>query len=138
MKRWRKIASRLSEFSCDETGATAVEFAMVATAFIIMMFGTIYTGLMLYHKSSLKWAVELAARSAITNASVSQSSLQAIVNGHLTSIGVPAATVTYTPGVSNGVSAGTVSASFTHSYTIPMVNTFTLTFSETVVVPLGS
>lgn len=58
--------SRLRRFSLqfkrDENGFTAVEFAMVALPFMMLLFGTIAVGLFFFTTFSLENAVEKAAR----------------------------------------------------------------------------
>lgn len=129
---------RFSQLARNESGATAVEFSLVVVAFIVMVFGISYVGLMLFHKSSLKWAVERAARSAAIDTTITQSAMQTAVNGYLSGMGVPTATVTYVTGTSSGVPVGTLTASFTRNYTLPLVTTFTMTFTETAIIPQGS
>jgi Flp pilus assembly protein TadG len=58
-KRATKLNARLSK---DESGATAVEFAMVAAPFLMLLFGTIAVGLYFFVTFSLENAVEQAAR----------------------------------------------------------------------------
>ena len=50
----------------DPTGATAIEFAIVAPVFLLLMLGTANIGQMLYGKILLNGAVEQAARSSST------------------------------------------------------------------------
>lgn len=48
----------------DERGVTLVEFALVAPVFLMMLFGLLDVGQMIYGKSLLNGAVEAAARSS--------------------------------------------------------------------------
>ncbi len=62
----RNAGGRLRQFSArfyhDERGFTAVEFAMVAMPFLMLLFGTIGVGLFFFTTFSLENAVEKAAR----------------------------------------------------------------------------
>ena len=62
----RGTAARLQEFTGrfyhDQRGFTAVEFAMVAMPFLMLLFGTIGVGLFFFTTFSLENAVEKAAR----------------------------------------------------------------------------
>ena len=51
----------------DSAGTTAVEFAMVAPAFIALIVGSIYASQMVYETSSMRFASEAAARCAAVN-----------------------------------------------------------------------
>lgn len=53
---------RLEEVSKDEAGFTAVEFAMVAIPFLMLLFGIMIVGLFYFTTFSLENAVEEAAR----------------------------------------------------------------------------
>jgi Flp pilus assembly protein TadG len=70
----RKIMPPMRLLYCDR-GATAVEFALVAPAFIMLMVGVLTGSLLLYTASSLHYAAEGAARCySVNSASCSTSS----------------------------------------------------------------
>jgi Flp pilus assembly protein TadG len=60
----------LSSFRRDVRGVTAVEFAMTAPVFFVMIFGIIEAGLLLWTQLGLQHGVELAARCASINTTV--------------------------------------------------------------------
>ena len=125
-------------FVADESGATAVEFALVSTAFFALMIGLCYLGIMLFNNMSLQWAVEKAARVAEINSAATQSDIAAAVNSYLASEGLPNATVTYSSSVSGGVTTATISASYRQTYALPLISTFNINFSSNLTVPLAS
>ena len=51
----------------DSRGATAVEFAIIAPVFFLLLFGAIEGGQMLWTQNALQYAVEQAGRCAIFN-----------------------------------------------------------------------
>lgn len=63
---WRAAHQRANRFSMqlrhNDSGATAVEFAMVGLPFLIMMFGIIAVGLFFFTTFSLENAIEVASR----------------------------------------------------------------------------
>ena len=122
----------------DQDGAVAVEFALVSTAFIAVMFGLCYLGIMLFNNMSLQWAVEKAARVAEINNAATQTDIARAINSYLSSEGLPDATVTYTSSVSSGVTIATIQASYQQTYAVPLISTFNLTFSSNLSVPLAS
>jgi Flp pilus assembly protein TadG len=54
----------------DRCGAAAVEFALLAPAFLMMLVGTVMMAMMFFTNSSLHYAVEAAARCASVKATV--------------------------------------------------------------------
>ena len=63
LKAWRKSARSLKR---DERGFTAVEFAMVAAPFLMLLFGIINVGLMYFTTFTIENATEGAARAIRT------------------------------------------------------------------------
>lgn len=61
------IRQKLGIVTC-ESGATAVEFALVLPALASLVVGTLYTGLVVYSAVGLRSAVEQAARCYSVNA----------------------------------------------------------------------
>lgn len=69
------ILGKLLKF-CD--GATAVEFAIVAPVFFILIIGTMNLGLMLFTMGSMQYAVEDAARCASVKTTICNTSAATI------------------------------------------------------------
>lgn len=129
---------KMSGLIADQDGAVAVEFALVSTAFLAIVIGLCYVGIMLFNNMSLQWAVEKAARVAEINSAATQSDISTAVNSYLSSVGLPNATVTYSSSVSGGVTTATIQASYSQSYALPMISTFHINFSSNLTVPLAS
>jgi len=121
----------LAQLKSDESGAAAVEFALVSSAFITFMFGIAYAAIMLHTNASLQWAVETTIRQAAINPSVTETQLTTTLNGLLDSAHLPDA-----EDVDYNITAGTppianLTASFTRTFTIPFVDTFETTYTAT-------
>ena len=58
---------RLKRLSCDQTGATAVEFGLTAPVFFAVIFGIIECGFILWTQLGLQHAAEMAVRCASIN-----------------------------------------------------------------------
>jgi Flp pilus assembly protein TadG len=117
-----------SALARDEQGAAAVEFAIVSVAFFSFIFAIGYAGIMLFTDMALHWAVERSVRLAVIDSATTQTAIASEVNGFLTSLGIPAATVTYS------VAAGTVptahiNATLTQTYTVPLISTMNITYT---------
>lgn len=78
-----KSGSWQSKFLCDDRGATAVEFAMVAPVFFLVLGAIVETGLMLFTEYVLQSSVQEAARQVRTgqaqNASMSAATFKSKV-----------------------------------------------------------
>ena len=122
-------------FSKDQSGATAVEFALVSSAFIALVLGICYVAIMLFNNLSLQWAVANASRLAEINKSVTQTTIAQAVNANLASMNLPNATVVYTSSVSGGLRTAVITAGYRQTYTLPMVSTFNINFSSSITVP---
>jgi Flp pilus assembly protein TadG len=122
-------------FRADRSGAAAVEFSIVVCAFIAFVMGICYISIMYFNRQSLDWAVQLAARQAEINTSVSQSQVASTINNYLNSVGLPNATVTYSVATVSGVKTASIGATFNQSYSVPFVHTFNVTFTSNDAVP---
>ena len=130
--------SILAKFASHNAGATAVEFAMVASAFVTVVMGICYVGIMLFNNLSLDWAVQRAVRQATINHSVTQAAIASTINNYLSSVGLSNANVEYGVLTLNGVQTASIAANYTQAYSLPFVSTFNMTFSSSASVPLGS
>lgn len=133
MKR-RKLAS-LTRLTGDESGAAAVEFAIIASVFISFIIGIAYAAIMLHSNSALQWAVETSIRKAALDPAVTQAQMATQVNNLLTQNKMPSATVAYSVASVGGVPVATLTATFTRTFTIPFVSTFNTTYTATAKTP---
>ena len=131
----RRSLHSLARLMIEESGATAVEFALVSIAFITFVFGIAYSAIMLHSHTALQWAVETTVRRAAIEPNVTQTDLQTDVNALLTSSHMPNATISYSVAAVGTVNVATLTATFTRTYTIPFVATFNTTFSATSSTP---
>lgn len=126
-------------FLREDAGATAVEFAMVSSAFMALVMGVCYLGIMLFDNMTLDWALTRASRLAEINKAVTQAQITQAVNGYLASSGLPNATVQYSSTLSSsGLRSATIAASFRQTFEVPMISTFDINFSSNITVPQPS
>jgi len=62
--------SKLTRIARDERGASALEFALIAPAFFLFIFGIIEFGLLFWTQIGLQHGAEMAARCASINANL--------------------------------------------------------------------
>lgn len=126
-----KLATRLH--AC-ERGVTAVEFALLAPAFLGMTIGIIYLGLVLWTSGSLYYAVQIAARCAsvdsINCATGSAVTTYALSQYYGQSLGGT------NPFTYSATGCGhTVSASYTYSLLIPFYGSYSFPLSAQACFP---
>lgn len=131
----RRNPVSLAKLSGDESGAAAVEFAIVSSVFITFIIGISYAAIMVHSNAALQWAVETTVREAAIDPNVTQTQLQTSLNGRLAQNQMPNATVNYSVADVGGVSVATLTATFTRSFTIPFVSTFNTTYTATAKTP---
>ena len=124
-----------ARFVRDSSGAAAVEFAIISSVFIVLMFGLVYAGMMIFDRVSLQWAVERASRVASIDMNATETDIATSINDYLTGVGLPSADVAYSVSTSSGYPVASIQASFARTYTVPMVATFTIDFSASASVP---
>lgn len=132
----RRPRLRLFAFGGDVNGSTAIEFAIVANAFLMLLLGTGYLSVMLWHEANLNWAVQSGARLVALNSSVTQSDISTAVNNYLSSVGMGSATVHYSTSTAGGVTVGTINASKSEQFVVPLFNTYNLTLTASANVPV--
>ena len=131
----KQIVQHVSALTRDCEAATAPEFAIVSVVLLTFIMAIAYLGLMLFTYAGVHWAVEDSSRVAAVSTSATQSQLQTAINNDLTSIGLPdASSVTYSVSYSP-FQIATVSATLKQTYVVPLLSTFTVTYSASTTVP---
>ncbi len=89
----------LSRFHHDQDGATALEFALLAPAFIAMVLGIVGLGMLFWTQVGLQHGVEMAARCASINTTQCPSGNSTAITTYAAQqtlgLGVPASTFVY-------------------------------------------
>jgi Flp pilus assembly protein TadG len=120
-------------FVC-ERGASAVEFGIIVTAFLSMLFGIINVAMVLWTQGSLHYAAEKAARcAAVASSSCNTTALiqsYALAQYYGRSLGGTNPFTYSATGCGN-----TVTASYTYSLAIPLIGTYSLPLSAAACSP---
>ena len=117
-----------SKIWCNEGGATALEFSLLAPVFFMLVFGIVALGMLFWTQVGLQHGVEMAARCVSVNAVLCPSSNPSAVTNYATQqalgLSLPPSTFTYsTPACGNQVSG-----SYTFEFpTILNLNPLTVT-----------
>jgi len=109
----------------NERGVVAAEFALLLPVFLLILFGIIEFGMMMYGREIVTNAAREGARAGIVQGPPKRTSgeITTIANNYLTGTGVNQADVTFTPsGV--GLSSPntlTVTAQYSYRFLIPYI-----------------
>ena len=109
----------------NERGVVAAEFALLLPVFLLILFGIIEFGMMMYGREIVTNAAREGARAGIVQGPPKRTSseITTIANNYLTGTGITQADVTFTPaGV--GLSTPnmlTVTAQYSYNFLIPYI-----------------
>ena len=119
----------LKSYAKDDLGAAAVEFALVSTAFIALLFGMIEGGRMMMAQNSLQFAIEETARYVMINdaaSPLSDTDIKTRIAGHMNNMAffvdpsTDLSNITITrPSGENGVTFIQIAGSYTYKPLIP-------------------
>jgi len=111
----------------NERGVAAAEFALVLPVLLLILFGTIEFGMMMYGREIVTNAAREGARAGIVQGPPKRTGgdITTIANSYLTGTGVNQADVTFTPtgvGLSNP-NMLTMTAQYRYNFLIPYIPT---------------
>jgi Flp pilus assembly protein TadG len=119
----------------NERGASAVEFAILLPVLMLILFGTIEFGMVMYSREILTNASREGARAGIVQQTpkLTQGQIEGVVTNYLTNTGIDPANVTVSVAGAGGVFPNnlTVSTSYPYQFFAPGIlglgNSITLT-----------
>lgn len=130
------FASRLRR---DTRGAAAVEFAMVSPLFLLMAIGGMEVSIALHKGSSVQWAIEKAARTAMITPAIDQESFQDLVDDNLAQMGVEAEVdVAYSKETGTEIVLARAQATYVHTVRPVLLPSFDVSFESDVSFPQAS
>ena len=111
----------------NERGAVAAEFAILLPVLLLIVFGTIEFGMMMYGREVVTNATREGARYGIVNQSppVSSAQMITVATNYLTGTGVNPASVTFSAPACCGVTGTpvTLAATYRYPWLIPYIPT---------------
>lgn len=120
----------------DTCGTSAVEFAIVAPVFFLMLFALIQLSLAFFHGTTIQWAVERAVRTAMIDPDITLEEIRTLTEENLSAIGTPDIALTYVVDTSGVMPLARVTANYDVQVELPFVSGFTIPFSVETYVPL--
>lgn len=135
--RGRAERRRRPSFDC-RSGATAVEFAIVAPVFLIMCLGVFEISRALWIKGSMQFAAEEAARYAIVNTSADMTTLATYAQSKFSDSGVTAPGIAFNAvqDTTSGIDYVTISASYDFQVLVTLVPFPDVTLTAKARIPL--
>lgn len=129
--------SRLSCWSRDDRGATALEFALILPVLITFLIGVIQVGWAMHCAASVRWALEKDVRTVLLAPTTTADQLKQAMVADLNGLAKPQSlTVTLVADSSNSSSAIIKAKSaFVYDLWIPFLPTRSLNFTATTFVP---
>lgn len=122
---------------CNATGgASALEFALILPVFATMLFGTIQMGLAYYFAGSVQYALERTARLTMVEQDMSASQVQTAFSNELANFTDQDIDLNYSVDNSGDVPIAQLRADYQHEFVIPLVPSFSVTFTAETRVPL--
>jgi Flp pilus assembly protein TadG len=101
----------------NEAGAAAVEFALVLIPLLLLVFGIIEFGLILYDKQIITYASGVGARLGTVYPAPNAAAIQANVRNYLTGAGLNAGTATINVTGDQGPSGTNLTVQVVYTYT---------------------
>jgi Flp pilus assembly protein TadG len=111
----------------NEKGAVAAEFALLLPVLLMILFGTIEFGMLMYGREVVTNATREGARAGIIQAipPVTPGAIEAVANNYLTGTAVNPASVDFNVPASGGATGTpvTVTATYSYPWLIPYIPT---------------
>jgi Flp pilus assembly protein TadG len=129
------IRRHLFRYRRSQSGATAVEFALVLPAFVTLVFGIFELSRLIFVGASVQWAVDRAARLAIINPDVSASEIEQEIDSYLEMAGNPPVVVTLSTSTIDTLEIIEVAATYEHTVEAPFIPPFSIDFDFQTMIP---
>jgi Flp pilus assembly protein TadG len=122
----------------DQSGATAVETAIVLPVAILFILGIFQLGWGFYCGYDVRQAIERGSRIYLSTPAATSSQLQTAVSAYLTTVKISAVTLTTSSQTTSGVSLQKVAWTYQYPIRLPFMSSLTLDFDSQIVVPIGA
>ena len=135
----QKLFAFADRLGREKRGAAAVEFAMVAPLFLMLAIGGMEVSIALHKGSSVQWAIEKAARTAMITPAIDQAGFQELVDGNLTAMGVEAdVNVAYSKQTGSEIVLARAQATYVHTMRPILLPEIEVSFESDVSFPQAS
>ncbi len=119
----------------DERGSSALEFAIVAMAFFLVLFGTIEFGRLLFYQNALAGAVGASGRELLLDPSTPNATLETMILDRMPAAAADRLTVAVSNVTHDGTGYHLVSASYNFEFILDTLFDVDVTLTEDLSVP---
>ena len=122
----------------DDRGSAAVEFSLVLPTFLVMITGIFWVGWAAQETHNVRFALAEGARALQLKPTLTQTELQTLVRSNVYDGHDPetiAVSLTLDP-LSGGVQLAHTTATYPLSFTIPLIGSYSFTYSVSMTVPV--
>lgn len=131
------ITFRHRKSLCDERGVAAVEFALVAPFFLLMVLGLIDFSRMFWVKSTMQFVVEQSARFAMVNPDITTGEMVTFADTQSANANLTNATFTATSSSSGGINYMSISGTYTFTFMTPLITATDINLSAVSKTPVS-
>jgi Flp pilus assembly protein TadG len=124
----------------DDRGSAAVEFSLVLPAFLVLILGIFWIGWVAHSTHNVRYALAEGARALQLKPSITQAELQTLVRSKVYTahdVETVDVTLTFDP-LSSGVQLAHATATYPVSFTVPLVGSYSFTYSVSMTVPVSA
>lgn len=124
----------------DDRGSAAVEFSLVLPVFLVMITGIFWVGWAAQETHNIRFALAEGARALQLKPTLTQTELQTLVRSKVYDGHDPeyvSVTLTIDP-LSAGVQLAHTTASYPLTFTIPLVGSYSFSYSVSMTVPVSA
>lgn len=122
----------------DDRGSAAVEFSLVLPTFVVMVVGIFAVGWAAHSTHNLRYALAEGARALQLEPTITQAELQTLVRSKVFEGHGPedvSVSLTFDP-LSAGVKLAHTTASYPVTFTVPLVGSYSFSYSVSMTVPV--
>lgn len=119
----------------ERSGASALEFALVAPLLLILMVGVVVLGQAAYAVASMQWAIEHSVRQFMISKTITGAELEALVRERLGPLGDIEMTIHYSEDEADVIPVARVTAAVSYPVALPLIPAFNLNYTIETHVP---
>lgn len=123
-------------FLANRSGASAVEFALVLPALIVLLGGLGQFAWLQHCNSSLRYALATSSRALLLDPKLNQQTLQDMVRGKLSAADPDVAVTLVIDTPAGGGKIATLTGGYSHSLQLPLLPAIPFAYQTSVVTPL--
>lgn len=122
LRLWRALGQ-------DRRGTTAVEFALIAPVFVVLLCATLLLGQAFYAANSLQWAVEKTTRDLMLDRNLTEAEFETRLRALVTDLSGVEFTVVYASAIYGEIPVTEVVTNVVYPVQIPLVSPFELRYT---------